>query len=90
MQYLEDMKPVDVRRSAERGTRIAIGLRDDNAEKRFRYRQSVFSVAVRSGYRAAADHAQSLAIGNFTMDEAMQHVRKVFAEIKNEIKDRVL
>lgn len=82
------MSAFDVRRSAERGTRLAIKLRDEAPEQRFRYPQAIFILAMREGYRAAADHALALAIGTHTPAEAMAYVRKVFAEGKAEIKDR--
>lgn len=86
--FLEYMSPLEVRRTAERGTRIATKLRDDQQEQRFRFPHATFTIAMRNGYGAAARFAQELASGDFTMDEAMRHVRKVFAEGKAEIKDR--
>lgn len=89
VNYIEEMKPLEVVRSAKRGTTIAIGLRDPDAEQRFRFPHAIFLIAMRNGYGAAARTAQELAVGNFTMDEAMRYVRKVFAEGKAEIKDRI-
>lgn len=88
VEFLEYMTPAEVHVSAKRGTRIATKLRDRPTERRFRFRQTIFLIAMRKGFRAAAETALSLAIGEFTMDEAMRHVRKVFADGKAELKER--
>ncbi|RUW55587.1 hypothetical protein EOA32_00785 [Mesorhizobium sp. M1A.F.Ca.ET.072.01.1.1] len=84
----EEMTPREVFESAVRGTAIAVALRDPDAEQRFRFRHTIFLTAMRLGYTAAAKQALALANGHFTMDDAMRHVRKVFAEGKQELKDR--
>lgn len=82
------MEPNEVRRSAERGTQIAIKLRDKNAEQRFRFPHATFILAMRKGYATAAETATKLAIGNHSKDDAMKYVKRTFAVAKQEIKDR--
>lgn len=84
----EEMTPFEVRASAERGRRMAEALRDPDAEQRFRFRHAIFLTAMRLGYTAAAKQALALANGTFTEGDAMAWVRKVFAEGKQELKDR--
>ena len=88
MLVIPEMTPREVYASARRGTSIALTLRDPDAERRFRYPHAIFIIALRHGYGAAADKALELANGEFTMDDAMKYVRKVFAEGKAAIKER--
>ena len=85
---LPDMTPREVQTSARRGTYIAKTLCDPDAEKRFRFPHAIFLFAMRNGYPAAANKALELANGNFTFDEAMRYVRKVFTEGKAAIRER--
>jgi len=88
LSVMEPMTPREVYKSAERGKTIAKQLRDGNAEQRFRYPHAIFLIAMKQGYRTAAETALELANGTFTMDEAMRYVRRVFELGKLEIKER--
>lgn len=83
-----EMTMREVRASAAVGTTIATTLRDKDAEQRFRYPHAIFLFAMKYGYGRAANKALELANGQFTMDDAMKYVRKVFAEGKAAIKER--